>query len=40
MIPALKVEVLGAVLCKGDPKPETYEQLRDLAELIATKHSQ
>lgn len=39
MIPALKVEVLGAVLCKGDPSPETYKQLSDLAELIANKHS-
>lgn len=40
MIPALKVEVLGAVLCKGDPSPDTYRQLRDLADLIASKHSQ
>ncbi|MFA7543131.1 MAG: FprA family A-type flavoprotein [Candidatus Cloacimonadaceae bacterium] len=34
----LKVEVLGAVLCKGEAKEPTLKELRDLAELIAEKH--
>ncbi|MCB5259343.1 MAG: FprA family A-type flavoprotein [Candidatus Cloacimonetes bacterium] len=39
MIPALKVEVLGSVLCKGEPNAKTYQELSDLAELIASKHN-
>ncbi|HCM14417.1 MAG: FprA family A-type flavoprotein [Candidatus Cloacimonadales bacterium] len=38
MIPALKVEVLGAVLCKGDPDAESYQKLRELADLILSRH--
>ncbi|MCK9308863.1 MAG: FprA family A-type flavoprotein [Candidatus Cloacimonetes bacterium] len=38
MVSNLKVEVLGAVLCKGVAKEPTLKELRDLAELIATKH--
>ena len=38
LVPNLKVEVLGSVLCKGVPKAPTLEELNKLAELIATKH--
>ncbi|MDD3103585.1 MAG: FprA family A-type flavoprotein [Candidatus Cloacimonetes bacterium] len=38
MIPNLKVEVLGAVTCKGDPSEQAYKELKDLAEKIAEKH--
>ncbi|NLB83279.1 MAG: FprA family A-type flavoprotein [Synergistaceae bacterium] len=39
LIPNLKVEVLGAVMCKGLPKKEDYAALDDLAEKIAEKHA-
>lgn len=38
MVGNLKVEVLGAVLCKGEAKAPTLKELSDLAELIAEKH--
>ncbi|MDD3536337.1 MAG: FprA family A-type flavoprotein [Candidatus Cloacimonetes bacterium] len=38
LVKNLKVEVLGAVLCKGEAKEPTLKELRDLAELIAEKH--
>lgn len=38
MVPNLKVEVLGSVLCKGVAKESALQELNDLAELIATKH--
>lgn len=38
LIPSLKVEVLGAVICKGLPKEQTLAELSNLAELIAQKH--
>ena len=38
MIPNLKVEVLGAVLCKGYPGAEAYSALDALAAAIALKH--
>jgi flavorubredoxin len=39
LIPNLKVEVLGTVMCKGLPKDETYTALDDLADSIRDKHS-
>ncbi len=38
LIPNLKVEVLGAVLCKGVPRAETLSALDALAETIREKH--
>ena len=38
MIPNLKVEVLGPVLCKGFPRESDFEALDNLAEAIAAKH--
>jgi len=38
LIPNLKVENLGAVLCKGLPTNETYAELDALAEAIKEKH--
>jgi len=40
LIPDLKVEVLGAVLCKGLPRSETLAALDALADTIAARHSQ
>lgn len=40
LIPNLKVEVLGTVLCKGLPRPEDFSALDTLAETIKEKHSQ
>ncbi len=40
MVPNLKVEVLGSVICKGEAKAPTLQELSDLAELIATKHKE
>lgn len=40
MIPNLKVEVLGAVICKGDPGEQAYKELKELAEKIAEKHKE
>jgi flavorubredoxin len=38
MIPNLKVEVLGAVLCKGVPRETTFAELDGLIELIRQRH--
>jgi len=38
LIPNLKPEVLGAVICKGEAKSGTLQELSDLATLIAEKH--
>ncbi len=38
LIPNLKVEVLGTVLCKGRPKNETLAALDALADTIRDKH--
>ncbi|MDD4024866.1 MAG: FprA family A-type flavoprotein [Kiritimatiellae bacterium] len=38
LIPNLKVEVLGAVLCKGLPKSDTLAELDALADTIRDKH--
>lgn len=38
LIPNLKVEVLGAVLCKGYPGKDTFAELDDLADTIAARH--
>jgi flavorubredoxin len=40
LIPNLKVEVLGTVLCKGLPRTEDLSALDDLADKIKDKHSQ
>jgi len=39
LIPNLKVEVLGTVLCKGHPQDETFAALNALADAIRDKHS-
>ncbi|MFH1102211.1 MAG: FprA family A-type flavoprotein [Pseudomonadota bacterium] len=39
LIPNLKVEILGAVLCKGLPRAESFNALDDLAEKIRERHS-
>ncbi len=39
LIPNLKVEVLGTVLCKGMPKSEVFATLDALAETIFEKHT-
>lgn len=39
LIPNLKVEVLGTVLCKGLPRDDTFSALDDLAATIASKHA-
>jgi flavorubredoxin len=38
LIPSLKVEVLGTVLCKGSPGTEAFSSLDGLADAIALKH--
>jgi flavorubredoxin len=38
LIPNLKVEVLGTVLCKGRPQDETFVSLDALADAIRGKH--
>ena len=40
LIPNLKVEVLGAVLCKGLPRSEDLSALDELADKIRDRHSQ
>jgi flavorubredoxin len=40
LIPNLKVEILGTVLCKGIPRTEDLSALDDLADKIKEKHSQ
>jgi len=39
LIPNLKVEVLGTVLCKGLPRADTFSALDDLATTIGEKHA-
>jgi flavorubredoxin len=39
LIPNLKVDVLGTVLCKGIPREETFSALDALADAIQEKHS-
>jgi len=39
LIPNLKVEVLGTVLCKGRPQQGTFAELDALADSIRDKHS-
>jgi len=39
VIPNLKVEVLGSILCKGKPKDDTYAALDLLADTIQSKHA-
>ncbi len=38
LMPALKPEILGAVICKGEAKAATLNELSDLAKVIADKH--
>ena len=40
LIPNLKLEVLGTVLCKGFPRAADFSALDDLSEKIREKHSQ
>ena len=40
LLPNLKAEVLGAVICKGEAKEDTKKELTQLAELIAKKHQE
>jgi flavorubredoxin len=39
LIPNLKVEVLGTVMCKGLPRADTFSALDDLAATIGEKHA-
>ncbi len=39
LIPNLKVEILGTILCKGRPTKETFSALDALADSIRDKHS-
>lgn len=39
LIPNLKVEVLGTVLCKGLPRADTFSALDNLATIIGEKHA-
>ena len=39
LIPNLKVEVLGTVMCKGMPRAEDLKALDELADAIAAKHA-
>jgi flavorubredoxin len=39
LIPNLKVEVLGTVMCKGMPRAESFAALDDLAEKIKARHA-
>ena len=40
LIPNLKVEVLGTVICKGLPQTEDFSAMDDLADKIKEKHQQ
>lgn len=39
LIPNLKVELLDTVLCRGDPRSETFAALEKLAATIAARHT-
>jgi len=39
LIPSLKVDVLGTVLCKGLPREDSFKALDELADTIAAKHA-
>ena len=39
LIPNLKVELLGSVLCKGAPAAATLAQVDALADAIQAKHT-
>ena len=39
LIPNLKVEVLGTVLCRGLPRAATFAELDALADAIRAKHA-
>jgi len=39
LIPNLKVEVLGTVLCKGLPREDTLAAIEALADTIRAKHA-
>lgn len=39
LIPNLKVEVLGAVMCKGLPRAESFAALDELADKIRDSHA-
>ncbi len=39
LIPNLKVDILGTVMCKGVPKAESFAELDALANAIAEKHA-
>jgi len=39
LIPNLNVEVLGPVLCKGQPRAETYAAIDSLADSIKARHA-
>jgi len=40
MIPNLKVEVIGPVLCKGVPSEDDFKALENLADIIVNKHKE
>lgn len=40
LLPNLKAEVLGSVVCKGEAKEPAKQELKALAELIAAKHKE
>jgi len=40
MIPNLKVEVIEPVLCKGVPSEAVFQELENLAAVIAQKHKE
>ncbi len=40
LIPNLKVEILPPVICRGDPRPNTFAELDALAAAIADRHAQ
>ena len=39
LMPNLKVEVLGALMCKGRPRDDTFAALDALADTIRDKHA-
>ncbi|HPM04448.1 MAG TPA: FprA family A-type flavoprotein [Candidatus Cloacimonas sp.] len=40
LLPNLKAEILGSVICKGEAKEPAKQELKALAELIAAKHKE